>query len=115
VQAVINAGAAAYLLKDVRGRELAAAIREVHGGARLIGETLRRETAGQVIGEMLTARELEVLRLAACGHSNRQIGALLHIREATVKTHMSTIMVKLGASDRTHAVTIATLRGFIQP
>jgi DNA-binding NarL/FixJ family response regulator len=114
VQAALNAGAAAYLLKDVRGKELAATIRAVHGGANLIGATLRREAAGQVMGEMLTPRELEVLRLAACGRSNREIGGELNIREATVKSHMSTIMVKLSASDRTHAVTIATLRGFIQ-
>jgi DNA-binding NarL/FixJ family response regulator len=53
------------------------------------------------------------LRLAACGRSNREIGVALAIREATVKTHMSTILAKLGASDRTHAVAIAVQRGYI--
>jgi two-component system NarL family response regulator len=63
--------------------------------------------------DKLSPRELDVLRQAADGNSNRQIGHILGISEPTVKTHMSTILVKLGASDRTHAVTLALKRGYI--
>lgn len=113
VAAALRAGAAAYLLKDVLGTELIATIRAVCTGQQVISPALKRELAAHAISDTLSSRELDVLRLAACGHSNRKIGAALAIREATVKTHMSTIMAKLGASDRTHAVAIAVQRGYI--
>jgi DNA-binding NarL/FixJ family response regulator len=113
VAAALRAGAAAYLLKDVLGTELVATIRAVCAGQQVISPALKRELAAHAISDTLSARELDVLRLAACGRSNRAIGAALAISEATVKTHMSTIMAKLGASDRTHAVAIAVQRGYI--
>jgi len=113
VAAALRAGAAAYLLKDVLGAELVAAIHAVCVGRQIISPALKRDLAAHAISDALSARELDVLRLAACGHSNRAIGVVLAIREATVKTHMSTILAKLGASDRTHAVAIAVQRGYI--
>jgi DNA-binding NarL/FixJ family response regulator len=113
VAAALRAGAAAYLLKDVLGAELVATIHAVCAGRQIISPALKRDLAAHAISDALSARELDVLRLAACGHSNRAIGDALAIREATVKTHMSTILAKLGASDRTHAVAIAVQRGYI--
>jgi two-component system, NarL family, response regulator len=113
VTAAMQAGASAYLLKDMGAQDLAGAIRQVHLGANVIASSVRREVADHFPSDKLSPRELDVLRLAASGHSNRQIGAALNISEATVKTHMSTILVKLGANDRTHAVTLAAQRGFI--
>ena len=107
------AGATAYLLKDVLGQELVATVRAVHGGSHVLSPALRRDLARHAACDALTPRELDVLRLAACGRSNREIGLDLSISEATVKTHMSAILAKLGASDRAHAVTLAVLRGFI--
>lgn len=113
IAAALRAGASAYLLKNVPGRDLAAAVREVHEGSHVLSQALRREVAIHNAGDALSPRELDVLRLAASGHSNREIGTALSIGETTVKTHMSTILVKLGANDRAHAVTLAVQRGFI--
>lgn len=113
IAAALKAGASAYLLKNVPGRDLAAAVREVHEGSHVLSPALRREVAIHYAGDALSPRELDVLRLAASGHSNREIGASLSIGETTVKTHMSAILVKLGANDRAHAVTLAVQRGFI--
>jgi len=113
VAAALRAGAAGYLLKDVLGTELVDTVRAVCAGRQVISPALKRELAAHAISDDLSARELDVLRLAACGRSNREIGVALAIREATVKTHMSTILAKLGAGDRTHAVAIAVQRGYI--
>ena len=113
VAAALRAGAAGYLLKDVLGTELVDTVRAVSAGRQVISPALKRELAAHAISDNLSSRELDVLRLAACGRSNRDIGVALDIREATVKTHMSTILAKLGASDRTHAVAIAVQRGYI--
>jgi len=113
VAAALRAGAAAYLLKDVLGTELVATVRAVCAGKQVISPALKRELAAHAVSDDLSPRELDVLRLAACGRSNREIGVALAIGEATVKTHMSTILAKLGASDRTHAVAIAVQRGYI--
>jgi len=113
VAAALRAGAAGYLLKDVLGTELVDTVRAVSAGRQVISPALKRELAAHAISDNLSSRELDVLRLAACGRSNRDIGVALVIREATVKTHMSTILAKLGASDRTHAVAIAVQRGYI--
>jgi len=112
IAAALKAGASAYLLKNVPGRQLAATVREVHAGSHVLPQALRREVAIHNAGDALSPRELDVLRLAAVGHSNRAIGGQLGIGETTVKTHMSTILVKLGANDRAHAVTLAVQRGF---
>jgi DNA-binding NarL/FixJ family response regulator len=109
----LKAGASGYLLKDVPGAELAQTIRHVYTGANVIGRAPQLEVDGHSPADKLSARELDVLRLAANGNSNRVIGEILSISEPTVKSHMSTILVKLGASDRTHAVTLALKRGYI--
>jgi two-component system NarL family response regulator len=113
VAAALRAGAAGYLLKDVLGTELVETIRAVCAGKQVIAPALKRDLAAHAVSDSLSARELDVLRLAACGRSNREIGVTLDIGEATVKTHMSTILAKLGAGDRTHAVAIAVQRGYI--
>lgn len=109
----LKAGASSYLLKDVPGDELARAIRQVVDGASVITRAAQQEVDEHSPSDKLSARELDVLRLAANGNSNRAIGDILGISETTVKSHMSTILVKLGASDRTHAVTMALKRGYI--
>jgi DNA-binding NarL/FixJ family response regulator len=109
----LKAGAAAYLLKDVPGDELARTIRHVYTGASVIARVAQQEVDDHSPSDKLSARELDVLRLAANGNSNRAIGDILSISEPTVKSHMSTILVKLGAGDRTHAVTLALKRGYI--
>jgi two-component system NarL family response regulator len=109
----LKAGAAAYLLKDVPGAELAQTVRRVYKGASVIARVAQQEVDGHFPADKLSPRELDVLRLAAGGNANRVIGDLLNISEPTVKSHMSTILLKLGASDRTHAVTLAIRRGYI--
>jgi two-component system NarL family response regulator len=113
VIAALKAGATGYLLKDVSAAELAHTVRHVYQGASVIAKVAQEEVDGHFPADKLSARELEVLRLAANGNSNRMIGAILTISEPTVKSHMSTVLVKLGASDRTHAVTLAIKRGYI--
>ena len=113
VIAALKAGATGYLLKDVTAAELAHTVRHVYQGASVIAKVAQDEVDGHFAADKLSPRELEVLRLAANGNSNRMIGAILTISEPTVKSHMSTVLVKLGASDRTHAVTLAIKRGYI--
>jgi two-component system NarL family response regulator len=113
VIAALKAGATGYLLKDVSAAELAHTVRHVYQGASVIAKVAQDEVDGHFPADKLSARELEVLRLAANGNSNRMIGEILTISEPTVKSHMSTVLVKLGASDRTHAVTLAIKRGYI--
>jgi two-component system NarL family response regulator len=113
VIAALKAGATGYLLKDVSAAELAHTVRHVYQGASVIAKVAQEEVDGHFPADKLSARELEVLRLAANGNSNRMIGEILTISEPTVKSHMSTVLVKLGASDRTHAVTLAIKRGYI--
>ena len=109
----IRAGAAGYLLKSMVRKELAGAIRSVHAGKRHIPAEIAAELAAHVADDALSPREIEVLRLVAMGNSNKQIAGQLTIVEETVKAHISNILSKLGANDRTHAVTIATTRGFL--
>ena len=109
----IRAGAAGYLLKSMVRRELADTIRLVHAGKRYIPAEIAAELAAHVADDALSPREIEVLRLVAMGNSNKQIAGQLAIVEETVKAHISNILSKLGANDRTHAVTIATTRGFL--
>jgi len=113
IQAALDAGATAYLLKDALGEELANAVRRVHAGAHVFGPQARADMHGHYAADRLSPRELDVLQLVAGGHTNRTIGDMLGISEPTVKSHMSTILVKLGANDRTHAVTLAARRGYI--
>ena len=109
----LQAGAAGYLLKSMLRKELVDTIRHVQAGRRSIPVEVALELAGHVADNALSAREIEVLRLVALGSSNKRIGLTLHITEDTVKAHMKAILYKLGASDRTHAVTLALRRGII--
>ncbi len=109
----LKAGVAGYILKDMIRTELLEAIRAVHLGKRYIPPKIAAELADHYAEDDLSEREIEVLREVARGKSNKIIASHLSISEATVKAHMQNILLKLGASDRTHAVSIATARGFL--
>lgn len=109
----LNAGAAGYLLKDGLRKELVDTIRRVHAGQRSISSAVAQRIVEHQPGESLTQREFDVLTGAAAGNSNKMIGDKLSISEDTVKSHMRSILSKLGANDRTHAVAIAVKRGMI--
>ncbi len=120
----VRAGAAGYLLKDVEPEQLVRAIRTVHGGEALLHPaataTVMRELADHAepadeadLG--LTGREREVLALVARGLPNKLIARELGIAEKTVKTHMSSILAKLGVTDRTQAALLAVRRGWVEP
>src|SRR5215813_12869261 len=109
----LKAGATGYILKDMIRTELLEAIRAVQLGRKYIPPKIAAELAEHYAEDDLSEREIEVLREVARGTSNKIIAAHLSISEATVKAHMQKIMVKLGASDRTHAVNIAMTRGFL--
>ena len=111
--AALKAGAAGYLLKNLVRKELLETIRAVHGGKRRVPPEIATEIAEHVADDELTGREIEVLRRVAAGKSNKLIAAELDISEGTVKTHMKSILPKLDASDRTHAVMIALRRGIL--
>ena len=111
--AALKAGAAGYLLKSLVRKELIETIRAVHAGKRRVPAEIATEIAEHVADDALTERELEVLRRVAAGESNKVIAAELDISEGTVKTHMKSILPKLAASDRTHAVIIALKRGIL--
>jgi DNA-binding NarL/FixJ family response regulator len=109
----LKSGASGYLLKSMIRKELLEAIRSVCAGRQYIPREVASEIAAHVTDDALTPRELEVLIHVAAGKSNRSVAARLAVSEDTVKTHMKNIMSKLGANDRTHAVTIALKRGII--
>jgi DNA-binding NarL/FixJ family response regulator len=111
--AALKAGAVGYLLKNLVRKELLETIRAVHSGKRRVPPEIATEIAEHVADDALTVREIEVLRRVAAGKSNKLIAAELDISEGTVKTHMKSILPKLDASDRTHAVMIALRRGIL--
>ncbi|HET9448067.1 MAG TPA: response regulator transcription factor [Steroidobacteraceae bacterium] len=111
--AALKAGAVGYLLKNLVRKELLETIRAVHSGKRRVPPEIATEIAEHVADDALTLREIEVLRRVAAGKSNKLIAAELDISEGTVKTHMKSILPKLDASDRTHAVMIALKRGIL--
>jgi DNA-binding NarL/FixJ family response regulator len=113
VTRALKAGARAYILKGHLAGELLETIRAVHAGQRRIPQEVAAEVAEHAGEEGLTEREIEVLRLIAGGNANKEIGAQLSITEETVKSRVSNILSKLGANDRTHAVTIGLKRGII--
>lgn len=114
VLGALRSGAQAYLLKSALRRELVDAIRAVHNGQKRIPPDIAAQLAEHVADDSLTARELEVLKRIAAGRANKLIASDLTITEETVKGHVKNILSKLGASDRTHAVTIALKRGMIE-
>jgi NarL family two-component system response regulator LiaR len=120
----VRAGAAGYLLKDVEPEQLVRAIHTVHRGEALLHPaataTVMRELAGHAepVDETdlgLTGREREVLTLVARGLPNKLIARELGIAEKTVKTHVSSILAKLGVTDRTQAALLAVRRGWVEP
>jgi DNA-binding NarL/FixJ family response regulator len=109
----IQAGAKGYLLKGMSGEELIDAIHAVHAGKSRIPSVIAERLAERMGGPGLTSREIEVLKAIVAGHSNKEIGAELGISEATVKTHINSILSKLGVTDRTQAATTALQRGIV--
>ena len=126
VYSAIQAGASGFLLKDVRPRDLVDAIRLVAGGNALLGPTVTRRLldrfadgnpderlSAQIAN--LTEREPEILRLLASGLSNAELARELFLGETTVKTHVSSVLSKLGVRDRVQAVIAAYNAGLVQP
>jgi DNA-binding NarL/FixJ family response regulator len=109
----LKAGAAGYLLKSMLRRDLLDTIRTVHAGKRYVPPEIATDIAQHAGDDALTQREIEVLRRVAAGSPNKLIATELAISESTVKAHMKSILPKLGANDRTHAVMIALKRGIL--
>ena len=109
-----KAGASGYLLKNLFRKELLETIRTVHGGRKRIPPEIAMDIAEHRADDDLSGREIEVLQQVAAGNANKIIADILAISEETVKAHVSSILSKLGANDRTHAVTIALKRGIIE-
>ena len=110
----LKVGAVGYVLKAMIRADLINTIRSVHAGHRRIPSEITSDIAGHFSADALSAREIEVLRHVAAGCSNKVVADHLNISEDTVKGHMKTILAKLQANDRTHAVMIATKRGFLE-
>jgi DNA-binding NarL/FixJ family response regulator len=111
VSRALKAGARAYLMKGELRKELLDTIRAVHAGQKRLSSEIAVEIAEHATDCGLTPREIDVLRLVAAGNANKEIGARLSLTEVTIKSHLKNILAKLGANDRTHAVTIALKRG----
>lgn len=112
-QRALTNGASAYLLKSDVRKDLLETIREVHAGRTKINAEVAVALAGQVAQDALSARELSVLQQIAAGKTNRDIGDQLFLTEGTVKNHVKSILAKLQARDRTHAVILGLERGII--
>jgi DNA-binding NarL/FixJ family response regulator len=109
----LQAGAKGYLLKGTDADELTATIRSVYAGKSRIPSFVAEKLAERMGGPALTTRELEVLKRIVAGRSNKEIAGDLHISEATVKTHINSLLSKLGVNDRTQAATTALQRGIV--
>jgi DNA-binding NarL/FixJ family response regulator len=110
----LRSGASGYLLKSMLRTELIDTIRRVHAGQKRIPPEIAASIAEHASDDLLSLREVEVLRHASAGKSNKMIAADLGLSEHTIKGHIKNILSKLSASDRTHAVTIALKRGFLE-
>lgn len=113
IERALEGGAKGYVLKSMPPREVLEAIRKVYAGKKAIPPEIAMQLANHMSDETLTAREIEILQQVAEGNRNRDIAERLFISEGTVKVHLQHIMDKLGASDRTQAITIAVRRGII--
>jgi DNA-binding NarL/FixJ family response regulator len=114
ISRALKAGARAYLLKSLLRRELLDTIRAVHAGQKRIPAEVAAQVADHLADDSLTSREIDVLRLIAEGNANKIVADKLSITEETVKGHVKSILSKLSANDRTHAVTIGLKRGIIE-
>jgi two-component system, NarL family, response regulator len=113
VYQAVRAGARGYLIKDIATEEILAAIRAVHQGQRCIPPDIATRMLERLWQADLTPREIDILKHVARGLGNKEIGESLDISQATVKNHVASIIAKLGAQDRTHAVTLALERNII--
>ena len=109
----LKAGARAYLLKGMTSDELISTIRAVHAGKSHIPPAIAQRLAERMGTEELTPREFDVLEQIVHGKSNKEIATELDISEATVKTHINSLLGKLGVTDRTQAATAAIQRGLV--
>jgi DNA-binding NarL/FixJ family response regulator len=109
----LEGGAKGYMLKSMPPKEVLEAIRKAHAGKKAIPPEIAARLANHLSDEALTSREVEILQHVAEGNRNRDIAERLFISEGTVKVHIKHIMEKLGANDRTQAITIAVRRGII--
>ena len=114
IQRALRSGASGYVLKSMPQDDLLAVIRSVHAGKRHVPAEVAAVLAEHLGEEELTPREIDVVRLIRDGHKNKQIADRLSISENTVNFHIKNIVQKLGANDRTHAVTIAVRRGLLE-
>ena len=114
VMRALKAGARGYILKGRVHKELLETIRAVHAGQKRLPPEVAAVLAEHAGEDELSVRELDVLRLIAAGNANKEIAAQLSITEETVKSHVTSILSKLAANDRTHAVTIALKRGMLE-
>jgi two-component system NarL family response regulator len=111
----LESGAKGYLLKDCSTADLLSAVRKVHSGGSHVSDRAASQLAERAMkGPTLSAREIEVLQLIAAGKSNKEIASLLFISEGTVKTHVLSILEKLGVSGRTESIVTAIKRGILR-
>jgi DNA-binding NarL/FixJ family response regulator len=110
----VKAGALGYLLKNTLHAELLQTIRAVHAGRKTLSPTVSFQVAEHVSDQALTPAEVVVLRLIADGKANKEIADQLHVTEDTIKGRVKSILSKLDANDRTHAVIIGLKRGIIE-
>jgi len=113
VMRALKAGAQGYLLKALLRKELLETIRAVHKGEKRLSAEVAAQVAKHALDSALTPREISVLKLIAGGNANKEIAVMLNLTEESVKGYVKSILLKLGANDRTHAVTIGLKRGII--
>jgi DNA-binding NarL/FixJ family response regulator len=113
IRRALEAGARAYLLKDMLRKELIDAIRAIHRGQWYLSAAAAARLAERAPGQDLSAREVEILRLVVKGMSNKEMAGELGLAEGTVRIHLSHIFEKLGVHDRTQAAVVALQRGFV--
>ena len=113
-QRAMKTGAQGYVLRNLLHKELLETIRTVYRGRKAMAAEVAADVAQHTGGELLTPKEIDVLRLIAAGNANKEIAAQLSVTEDTVKSRVKNILDKLGANNRTHAVTIGLKRGFIE-
>ena len=113
IHQALKTGAATYLLKDALADDLIRVVREVHAGGHPIGEDVRARLDERAANPTLTPREVQVLKLVAVGHRNKEIAALLGLSDETVPVHLKNIFSKLGVNERTAAVNVALRRGIV--
>jgi two-component system NarL family response regulator len=113
IHQALKTGAATYLLKDALADDLIRVVREVHAGGHPIGADVRARLDERATQPTLTPREVQVLKLVAVGHRNKEIAALLGLSDETVPVHLKNIFSKLGVNERTAAVNVALRRGIV--